>query len=122
MRAIAIANLAAIAALAACTADQGPPLPAAPADLQNAVNARGANECNRAVASVLAERGVTGAQLTGLRYTDSVAMRGGRGDSFINGQTAWVYLQGQQGVGIVHLGNQCEVHGVSTDGSFRYPR
>jgi hypothetical protein len=118
MRVIAIASLAAIAGLAGCTTT--PPLPAAPADLQNAVNARGANECNRTVASVLDVRGVTGAQLTGVRYTESYAIRGR--DSFINGQTAWVYLQGQQGAGVIHLDSDCALRGVSSDGAFRFPR
>jgi predicted small lipoprotein YifL len=119
MRPIAVARLAVLAALAGCT--QQPPLPAAPADLAAAVNARGANECNREVAAVLYARGVTATQLTGIRYTESVAIRG-HGDSFINGQTAWVSLQGQPGVGVVHLDSDCSVRGVGTDGSFRYPR
>jgi len=118
MRVITIASLAAIAALAGCA--NKPPLPAAPADLVAAVNARGANECNGTVAKVLNDHGVTAPQLVSLRYTQTFAVRSHGG--FVNGQTAWVYLQGQTGVGLIHLDDSCESLGIGGDGGFRYPR
>lgn len=120
MKLESIALLGGVAALVGCAANQAPALPAAPADLVAAVNARGANECNDNVARVLAAHGVAAAQLTGLRYTNefSVHSRG----AFITGQTAWVNLQGQQGVGLIHLDESCGPQGVGGDGGFRFAR
>ena len=115
-----VQSVAAVAALAAAGCAAQPALPPAPADLVAAIGRSGPNECNPELASVLAHHGVTAAMINSVRYMPNFTVNRHGGE--MNGQTAWVYLNGQPGAGLVTLSTGCRLESIAADGGLKYPR